>query len=158
MRPIEGCWALTGCPPTLQTSKPGSLVSVISLLLFFIRSRTPTSAVRVWINTAGSISTYMTGPVISDNHTHLSHTQIQHVLCLACSGTSLCLCQSFRPILDTHAPKSQSRCERQTTGSCLPKRAEKYLFFSLNSVSWSDSTTLPSPSRRSAPVGPSRVH
>lgn len=34
MRPIEGCWALTGCPPTLQTSMPGSLVSVISPLLF----------------------------------------------------------------------------------------------------------------------------
>lgn len=117
----------------------------------FIRPRTPTAAVRVWINTAGSISTYMTRPVISGNHTH---TRGYSMCCLSSSGTSLWLCRSFRPVLNTHTPKSQSRSEWQTTGSGW---AEKYLFFSLNSVSGTDSTALPSPLTPTAPVGPSRV-
>lgn len=80
----------------------------------FIRSPTSsTSAVRSRINTAGPISTYMTippppppPPSLITTQTlspHLSHTEIQHALCLACTGFSLCLLsETFRPIPNTH--------------------------------------------------------
>lgn len=89
----------------------------------FIRSPLPTtstSAVRARINTAGPISTYMTMPSPPPLITtltlspHLSHKEIQHALCLACSGISLCLCETFQAYpKHTHSHHVDIHCRTQ---------------------------------------------
>lgn len=74
MRPIESLLGVNSVPSHASDKHAWVTCHRYQPPPLFIRSCTPTSAVRAWINTAGSISTYTTGPVISDKHTPLRYS------------------------------------------------------------------------------------